>query len=384
MRSNAASISAFSELLDLIYSGATDIRKWDEIPRRISEWLGSSTCLIFTPQYSSDDGGFTAKHQLEMLDVYEAGYREKNIWEMNAVMRGFITTGAVMRDQDLVTEEEFLASPFYRDLLSKIDVGRLLAGVIFSPADNDGKLVVIAAHQPVGRPFSDAQANQLKMLMPHLSRALGVLLKLREAEISHANSLAVLDSLPGGALLVAADMSVTFVNAQASRILGRNQALRVGGKPQRRTLLAPDPGIQEKIDRALQSAIEPGLHSIRYFSEPVLIPRGADRAPLVLNVSSLGKGRELDSEKHAAVIVFINDPEQAAPPNENFLAEAYGLTPTEARVSALLLDGDSLKVIAGDLGVTENTVKSHVKAIYQKTNCSSRASFVKLMLSITG
>ena len=51
----------------------------------------------------------------------------------------------------------------------------------------------------------------------------------------------------------------------------------------------------------------------------------------------------------------------------------FGLTLRESEVAALLADGKSNKEIAIALWISENTVKTHLKAIFQKTAVTSRA-----------
>lgn len=64
------------------------------------------------------------------------------------------------------------------------------------------------------------------------------------------------------------------------------------------------------------------------------------------------------------------------------LQNAHGLTPAEARVAIVLLEGDSAKAVANYLGVSFNTVRSQIKEIYAKLGVDSRARFVKLMLEL--
>jgi len=49
-----------------------------------------------------------------------------------------------------------------------------------------------------------------------------------------------------------------------------------------------------------------------------------------------------------------------------------GLTPRESEILCLLADGQSNKVIARNLGISDGTVKLHVKAILRKLNVHSR------------
>jgi DNA-binding NarL/FixJ family response regulator len=51
----------------------------------------------------------------------------------------------------------------------------------------------------------------------------------------------------------------------------------------------------------------------------------------------------------------------------------FGLTLRESEVAALLADGMSNKQISEALWISENTVKTHLKAIFQKASVTSRA-----------
>lgn len=57
-----------------------------------------------------------------------------------------------------------------------------------------------------------------------------------------------------------------------------------------------------------------------------------------------------------------------------------GLTQRESEVLALLVAGHSNKAVAGELVISEETVKSHTRSIYQKLNVSDRAQAVAVAL----
>ncbi|MBW3576256.1 MAG: response regulator transcription factor [Actinobacteria bacterium] len=57
-----------------------------------------------------------------------------------------------------------------------------------------------------------------------------------------------------------------------------------------------------------------------------------------------------------------------------------GLTQRESEVLALLVAGHSNKAVAGELVISEETVKSHTRSIYQKLDVSDRAQAVAVAL----
>jgi DNA-binding CsgD family transcriptional regulator len=56
------------------------------------------------------------------------------------------------------------------------------------------------------------------------------------------------------------------------------------------------------------------------------------------------------------------------------------LTERESEIAALLLKGKTYRMIAGELCLSENTVKTHIKNIYSKFNIRSRTELINLIL----
>lgn len=56
------------------------------------------------------------------------------------------------------------------------------------------------------------------------------------------------------------------------------------------------------------------------------------------------------------------------------------LTQRESEIATLLLKGRTYKMIAGELYLSENTVKTHIKNIYSKFNIQSKAELVNLLV----
>lgn len=58
------------------------------------------------------------------------------------------------------------------------------------------------------------------------------------------------------------------------------------------------------------------------------------------------------------------------------------LTEREGEIAALLIKGNTYRMIAGELHVSENTVKTHVKNIYSKAGVQSRTELMHLLMDI--
>jgi DNA-binding NarL/FixJ family response regulator len=95
---------------------------------------------------------------------------------------------------------------------------------------------------------------------------------------------------------------------------------------------------------------------------------------IVAEAATLGAARSLGIVADAFLVAALNADEPDEPP----LVEP--LTPRERQVLELVADGLSNKGIAARLGVSDETVKFHLAAIFGKLGASNRTDAVRLAL----
>lgn len=67
-------------------------------------------------------------------------------------------------------------------------------------------------------------------------------------------------------------------------------------------------------------------------------------------------------------------------PQTAFLKNRFGLTPAEVRLVLRLVSGDSLRSAASALGIKYETVRTHLKSIFQKTGTRRQAELVIVVI----
>ena len=84
-------------------------------------------------------------------------------------------------------------------------------------------------------------------------------------------------------------------------------------------------------------------------------------------------------ENHA----FLTMLSEASPDEKNKAVNSLStigqLTSRESEIAMLLLRGRTYKMIAGELYLSENTVKTHIKNIYSKLNIRSKSELINLL-----
>ncbi|TCM02905.1 LuxR C-terminal-related transcriptional regulator [Sphingomonas sp. PP-CC-3G-468] len=144
---------------------------------------------------------------------------------------------------------------------------------------------------------------------------------------------------------------------------------RLGGRPgaevKGRVLLAlsrQDDAAATEADMREAVRLASGEAIVAPFAE-----EGRRVAPLLRRVIDEGSSKLV--QRHAAAILKVIDGEQQ-------FADADALSDREAEIVAHLADGASNKLIARRLGLTENTIKFHLKKVYMKLGVSTRRQAV--------
>jgi DNA-binding CsgD family transcriptional regulator len=204
----------------------------------------------------------------------------------------------------------------------------------------------------------------VRVLLPHLRRAILTYRRLAQARLEEHTVLAALDRLPWGILLVDAAARPLFVNVEGHRLTGRRDGVWL----EQGTLTARRSTDRARLLALIARAATPGGGGgSMAISRPALRPLGIDVVPLILGEAS-GSSR--------LVAVFIADPDQQHESDERILARFYGLTAAEAALAARLAAGDSLDKAAERRQVGKETARTHLKQIFRKTGTRRQAELV--------
>ena len=78
----------------------------------------------------------------------------------------------------------------------------------------------------------------------------------------------------------------------------------------------------------------------------------------------------------------MSDPASRPQSRGTTLRALYALTPAEARVADLLLQGLETRDVANGMGLTLETTRFHVKRVLGKTGVKRQTELMRLMLSL--
>jgi DNA-binding CsgD family transcriptional regulator len=97
-------------------------------------------------------------------------------------------------------------------------------------------------------------------------------------------------------------------------------------------------------------------------------------------IAPLRKGAIPDHCAPLAVLL-ATDPDATVTIQRGALCDLYGMTGAEADVAAMLAEGLSPDEIAQTLGVSMNTIRTHMKRAFEKTCVGRQADLVRVLLN---
>jgi DNA-binding CsgD family transcriptional regulator/PAS domain-containing protein len=296
---------------------------------------------------------------------YNEYYATVNIWRERGGC--LIQAGNVNLDDEFCSRAELRGSEFYNDCLLPNGIAFSMGAVIDRQGDYAPTLSALRG--PARHPFGETERDIARFLLPHLTLAWAVQQRL---ELLSAGE-SVLDTLPLGVVYLSAASRAIYWNRAADRILREDDglALRKG------MLSAVDRQAGAQLRRAICDALSP---SIQPSPGSVRIARTSLRQDYQVAVAPISaRFRQFTGMATPAAMVLITDQARKEPASVDALVQLYGLTPKEAEVAAKLSEGKSIEQTAGELAITYETARTHLRRIFSKTETSRQADLILLM-----
>jgi DNA-binding CsgD family transcriptional regulator len=183
------------------------------------------------------------------------------------------------------------------------------------------------------------------------------------------------DGVAAGVLLVRVDGEIAYTNASAQAMLRELNVLRES----RGVLKVFDPTAQKALGDAFAAAAGGDIALGR---RGIAVPmRSRDGENYVAHVLSLTSGtrRQTGSGYGAVAAVFAHRAVVRRPTLIESVAEHFKLTPSELRVLFAIIEVGGVSQVAGMLGISEDTVKTHLRHVFAKTDTNRQADLVKLV-----
>lgn len=244
-----------------------------------------------------------------------------------------------------------------------------IAAAMLRPRPNDrvGLYVITDSVSPVAR---RATASRLATFVPLIERALALWMKAHVERLLRDDQRAALDHFASGLVIVDGDGAIHFANRAAQALLAdASDVFDADGRLMLRdvqTAMHLQVALHHLLSRPAGDAVADPL---------VMLIGRAGRFPLVLAVCPIGGER---ARPRAIVQLIDVDPEPSLPLDA--IGNHFDLTPVERRLIDQLVQGRTVAEAADAMRLKEQTARTYLKQVFQKTGIRRQTDLVSTML----
>jgi DNA-binding CsgD family transcriptional regulator/PAS domain-containing protein len=361
-----------TRLIGDIYDAALGSSRWPDVLAQIANFVGGQAAGLLSKDTVSKYGNV---YYQSGVDPYYVELYADVYWKFDPVARlAECEIGHIVSVPDLMSYDEFRAGRFFREWSQPQGWIDAANAVLEKTATSCAYLTVL--RNVASGMVDDEVRRRMRLIVPHVRRAVrtGRVIDLTQAEA--ATYADILDGLSPAIFLVDAEGLIVHGNAASRSLLDKGEMMRAtNGR-----LSASDAQVDQALHNALAAASTSSDEEISGKSTAIpLRARTGERYVAHVLPLSAGERRKSGPASTAVAAIFVRKAElETAPPSE-VIGKTYKLTPTELRVLLAIVNVGGVRQVAGNLGVADTTIKTHLGRLFEKTGVSRQADLVKLV-----
>lgn len=366
------------DVVGRLHEGVIDDRSWGAGLDSLSDLFGQSGLLLGS-MHSGREGFDLSGHRIDPAGVaLIAGPMA------NPVDNPWVAAAPGLPLRSPVTIDDIGGSDMLQR--TKLWAGFYLAfgysqaiGTVLERQPERTDILMLARRENI---YAHDELRMFAQLIPHIARAWRVKRQMQELRAQTADLAAALDVLERGVIITGSDGKIRFANRAADRLLTSGDGIDATNGRIRATRPRETEALANIVHRAAKTGI--GQDDVAVDAMP--LSRGSGSVPLALVAEPLAPGHHegLGQGRRAGTILFVGDSVGSDAPDAARIAAIYGLTKAEADLTATIFTGASVAEAARANGVSENTAKTHMKAVYEKIGITRQSQLVRRIMADIG
>ena len=351
------------DFVDRIYEAAVLGELWPNVLQELATLAGArGSILLAANPHSARWVASAGVHQLTS-DWFREGWAHKNT---RGTLLHKARSAGFLREIDIYESRHALESdPQIKEFFRPRGFG-WGAGTIISVPNGDNLIFSIEREFDKG-PVEDEAVCRLDMVRPHLARA-----ALLSARLGFERARAMAQAME--AIGVPAAILRTGGRFIATNPLFEKLMPTIIADRRNRLML-----VNPESDRLFENALAKLDHGIKRGEVlSIAVPAAGEYSPIALHlVPVCGMAHDIFSQ--AASILIATPVDKHVSPDAALLEGLFDLTPAEAKVARAIADAKSIGQIARRNGVSANTIRNQLRAIFAKTGTGRQTELVRLL-----
>ena len=370
---------ALSKIIGYIYEASYKLEAWPNVLEKVTKFIGAYSTALLYKNKGSESQGCLCSYNFPAEDL--ENFIEFGVDPNFYLFSERVPVGTSAALDLLIPDREELEAKLgekYCKMSAPTVFYHIGGSLLFEDEDRIYGIGIMRPKE-IG-PFTEENVAKLDLLVPHLQRAMIIHNEFNRLKAREKALQASLNRLLVGLILFNKQLKPIYINPVARSILKYHPAIGL----EHGTIAASEFSDTEKIHNALINAISSTDTSHHDDSVTALGLKHNDCAttlPVIISpVEDIPASFEIE-EKGAIASMYFSDPERTYPVEADKLAEIYGLTKAESQVAISMANGLSPTEVAEINDVAISTIRSQLKAIYNKVGVKSQAELVKTLLT---
>lgn len=339
-------------LIEKIYEAGLMPSLWPQVLDKIATHCAARGGLLMVRSGEWENWTSSAALVPVMGEFMQGGWAKHNL--RAARCRAASSHPGFLTDSDLMSPRELETLPIYKNFLRPrgLSAG---AGTSIQGIKMDGLMLTVE-----GFPTHSDSRNSLailNVLRPHLARAAAISAQMKLQQAAAVTT--ALELIGTAAAVVEKDARVISANAAFHHHLGSLLTCR-GNR-----LACDDPISNRDFHEALYSTTQGLGRSIAV--------KGSRQVRAVIHFLPVARTAQ-DVFHSASVLVVVDIPATSNVLSINLIRSLYDLTMAEAKVAHQVAGGSSPAETAAALGVSIETVRTHLKRVFSKTGAARQST----------
>lgn len=367
------SINDFSSLVNRLYSVLLNEHSVQDLLVELRLATDSDSCVLILRYPAELDTGLILSDGLSSRKATEPDNPYSNhFYAMDPFVD--LPEGQAVALDEFVSGEALEESEFYQQLLEPNGIYYILATDFRDPEGISASLRLLRGKSRGA--FSDKPRQLLALLLPHLRQILTLSRQRDITESERSLFERAINHMSLACIILDEKRRVMRTNSGADRLLEREEGISVRGDKLHLSTRQKSQDLQAAIGEILAAQRSGEFNMARVMA----VPRSLDAPGLGLVLKPVPRSDWFEGQSAPSVVIFISDSEQALSTSAEALRTLFELTAAEAKLSLLLAEGNSLDQVANQLGISTNTGRAHLRAIFAKTGVTQQTQLVSLIL----